>query len=118
MMEVVRDVLDKPVADRNGREMGRVDGIVLEQGDGPPRIAEILIGPSILASRLHPAVGRLVERLETYVGVGRDRPTRIDVSDVERIDRTVHLRLTIGQTNVAAIEQLLRAWIVKLPGSQ
>jgi sporulation protein YlmC with PRC-barrel domain len=28
-MDLVRDLLDKKVVDRNGREMGRVDGIVI-----------------------------------------------------------------------------------------
>ena len=28
-MDLVRDMLDKKVVDRNGREMGRVDSIVL-----------------------------------------------------------------------------------------
>jgi sporulation protein YlmC with PRC-barrel domain len=59
-VDVVRDLLDKAVVDRNGREMGRVDGIVLEQEAGqPPRLAAILIGPAALGSRLHPALGRL-----------------------------------------------------------
>ena len=33
-MDLVRDLLDKLVVDRNGREMGRVDGIVLDHRDG------------------------------------------------------------------------------------
>ena len=37
MMDVVRDVLDKNVVDRNGREMGRVDGILLDHEPGPAR---------------------------------------------------------------------------------
>lgn len=117
-MDVVRDVLDKSVVDRNGREMGRVDAILLELGDGPPRITALLIGPAALASRLHPAVGRLVSTLEKQLGVGHDRPARIAVADVDEIGRKIRLRLTIGETAVAAIEHLLRGWIVKLPGSQ
>jgi sporulation protein YlmC with PRC-barrel domain len=117
-VDVVRDLLDKSVVDRNGHEMGRVDAILLEQDDGPLRITSLLIGPAALGSRLHPAIGRLVTRLETWLRVERDRPSRIDVGDIERIDRTIRLRITIGETTVAAIEQLLRKWIVKLPGSR
>lgn len=117
-MDVVRDLLDKSVVDRNGQAMGRVDAIVLEQDDGPPRIATLLIGPAALGSRLHPALGRLVTALERRLGVDRDRPSRIDIGDVEHIDRSIRLRITIGETNAAAIEQRLRRWIARLPGSR
>jgi hypothetical protein len=118
MMDVVRDVLDASVVDRNGREMGRIDAILLEYGDGPPRITTLLIGPAALGSRLHPAVGRLVSALERRLGIDHDRPARISVGDVDDIDRKIRLRLTIGETAVDAFEQLLRRWIAKLPGSQ
>ncbi len=118
-MDVVRNVLDKSVVDRNGREMGRVDGILLDQKTGqPPRLAAVLIGPSVLGERLHPRLGRLVNALEKRLGLDRDRPTRIDFGDVEDVDRRVRLRLTIGDTAAAAVEQRLRAWWVKLPGSR
>jgi sporulation protein YlmC with PRC-barrel domain len=117
-VDVVRDVLDKQVVDRNGREMGRVDAILLEFGDGPPRITTLLIGPAALGSRLHPAAGRLVHALERYLGVDRDRPARIGVGDVDHVDRRVHLTLSIGDTAVGSIEQLLRRWIARLPGSR
>jgi len=71
-MDLVRDVLDKRVVDRNGREMGRVDRIVLELRDGqPPRVAAFEIGPSALATRVHPRLGRWVEALEHAVGLAR-----------------------------------------------
>jgi len=117
-MDIVRDVLDKSIVDRNGREMGRVDAIVLDVGDGQPRITALLVGPSALGSRLHPAVGRLMHTLERHLGVARGRPARIAVEDVEEVDRRVRLRLSIGETDVGAIEQWVRRWIVRLPGSR
>ena len=117
-MDLVRDVLDKRVVDRNGREMGRVDAVLLEFSDGAPRVTTLLIGPAALGSRLHPALGRLVNALERRLGVDRDRPVMIGVEDVEDIDRRVRLKLSIGQTAAGAIEQLLRRWIVRLPGGQ
>jgi len=77
-----------------------------------------LIGPSALGSRLHPALGRLVTRFETLIGIDRDRPSRISVEDVEEVDRKIRVRLAVGETTVAALEQLIRRLIVKLPGSQ
>jgi hypothetical protein len=59
-MDLVRDILDMAVVDRNGREMGRADGILIEvRGDKPPLVRAIEIGPAVLASRLHPALGRI-----------------------------------------------------------
>jgi sporulation protein YlmC with PRC-barrel domain len=118
-VDVVRDLLDKAVVDRNGREMGRVDGIVLEQEAGqPPRLAAILIGPAALGSRLHPALGRLATAVERWFDLDRNRPTRIDCADVVDVGRRIRLRLAIGDTAVAAVEQRLRSWLLKLPGSQ
>ena len=117
-MDVIRDLLDKSVVDRNGQPMGRVDAILLEQDDGPPRITTLLIGPAALGSRLHPALGRLVAALERRLGIDGGRPCRIDVADIEQIDRKIRLGITIGETRVGTIEQLLRRWIVRLPGSR
>ena len=118
-MDVVRDILDKSVIDRNGREMGRVDGILLDQAARqPPHLTAILIGPSVLADRLHSRLGRIVRALEKRFDVDRDRPTRIDFADIDEIDGKVRVRLTISDTAIAAIEQRLRSWLVWLPGSR
>jgi sporulation protein YlmC with PRC-barrel domain len=117
-MELVRDLLDKLVIDRNGREMGRVDGIVIECGDGiPPRVSAVEIGPSVLGYRLHPAIGRLLAGLEHAFGVAHGRPVRIPFSDVTEIATDVKVDLAIGETAVGNVEQALRGWIGKLPGA-
>jgi hypothetical protein len=60
----------------------------------------------------------MVRALEERVGVGRDRPTRIDFADIDDIGREVRVRLSISDTAVSAIEQRLRAWVSWLPGSR
>ena len=118
-MDVVRDVLDQRVVDRNGREMGRVDGVLLDQHPGrPPRLAAILIGPSVLGDRLHPRLGRVVKALEQRLGLDRDRPTRINFAEIDDIDDKVRVRVGIGDTAAAAVEQRIRRWLLKLPGSR
>ena len=118
-MDVVRDVLDKSVVDRNGREMGRVDGIVLDNDiKQPPRLAAILIGPAALGDRLHPICGRFVRRLEKWAGLDHNRTARVDFSEINAIERKVRVRVTVSETAADAVEQRLRAWVLRLPGAR
>ena len=118
-MDLVRDLLDTAVVDRNGRKMGRVDGIVLEQpSDGPPRVTALLIGPSVLGHRLHPAIGRWVEALEHAFGVGEGRPVRIPYSKVLSTEPDVKVDLSWGETAAGSIEHALRKWVGRLPGAK
>jgi sporulation protein YlmC with PRC-barrel domain len=118
-MDLVRDLLDKAVVDRNGREMGRIDGLELDLVDGqPPRLAAILMGPAVLGDRLHPTIGRCVTAVEAWLRLGEGRPVRVETDDIAEIDRKVKLRLAIGETAAEAVEQRLRAWVLKIPGSR
>ena len=117
-MDLVRDILDKKVVDRNGREMGRADSVVLELREGaPPRVAGVEIGPAVLAHRIHPTLGRWVAGLEYALGIAEGRPLRIafreilDVTDHVKVDRAV------GETAAATLEQRLRKWVSSIPGS-
>jgi sporulation protein YlmC with PRC-barrel domain len=118
-VDVVADVLDREVVDRNGHEMGRVDGILLDSTPGePPRLAAILIGPSALGDRVHPGLGRFVRMIERFCNLTHDRPARIDFTDIAEIGRKVRLRVTVGDTGVDAVERRLRHWVRRLPGSR
>jgi hypothetical protein len=117
-VDVIRDLLDTKVVDRNGREMGRVDSVVVEIRRGaPPRLAAIELGPAVLASRVHPILGRWVAALELAFGVAEGRPVRIAVGDILDIDDHVKVDLTVGETAAATVEQRLRAWVSSIPGS-
>jgi hypothetical protein len=60
-MDLIRDVLDNQLVDRNGRKMGKVDGIAIELRENkPPRLAYIETGAPTLARRLHPRLARWV----------------------------------------------------------
>jgi sporulation protein YlmC with PRC-barrel domain len=118
-VDLTRDVLDKQVIDRNGREMGRVDGIVLDHRPGEaPRVSALLIGPSVLGDRLHPVIGRWVAAFEHALGIGEGRPVRIEAGDVTRIDDDVRVDLAVGETAAGIVEQRLRAWLTKIPGGR
>ena len=108
-MDLVRDVLDKQVVDRNGREMGRVDAIVLEARPGkPPLVRAIEIGPEVLARRLHPALGGLAVTIEEILGVADRRPIRIPFTQVDVRARVV-ADVTVGETGAGNVENRVRA---------
>jgi sporulation protein YlmC with PRC-barrel domain len=61
-LEIVRDILDQQVMDRDDNEMGRVDGLRLEIREGKaPRIHSIEMGGVALARRLHPRLAPWVD---------------------------------------------------------
>jgi hypothetical protein len=111
-MDLVRDILDQTVRDRNGREMGRVDGIVLEVPPGSqPRVAALQVGPSVLASRLMPALARWVEAFERAWQVDEGRPISIAPRDVLKVELDVTADTAVGQTGAENIELRLRRWV-------
>jgi sporulation protein YlmC with PRC-barrel domain len=118
-MDVARDLLDKQVVDRNGREMGRVDGIIVEQREGgPPRLSTILIGASVLGERVHPAIGRWVAAVERALGLDNARPVPIAFNDIAEIDRRVKVDVAIGDTAAGAVERWVRGWVTRIPGGR
>lgn len=117
-MDLVHDVLDKKVVDRNGRDMGRVDSIVIDIRDGgPPRIVAVEIGPAVLAYRIHPVLGRIVSGFEHAFGVDEGRPLRIPMGQILAITDHVKVDVAAGQTSAAAVERRLRGWVGRIPGS-
>jgi sporulation protein YlmC with PRC-barrel domain len=117
-MDLVRDLLDKRVVDRNGRDMGRVDRVVLQMRAGQPvQVTGIEIGPSALAHRLTRIAGCVAEALECVFGVRKDRPVRIPFSEITDTNNSVRVTLAVGETAASAVEHRVRRWIGSLPRS-
>jgi sporulation protein YlmC with PRC-barrel domain len=117
-MDLVRDLLDKRVVDRHGRDMGRVDRLILESREhSAPRIVAFQIGPDALAARVAPWCGRLVSGLQRLFKVDEGRPVRIELADVLSIDADVKVDVAFGETATATIERALRRWVGSLPFS-
>src|SRR5436190_4588268 len=82
-VDLIRDLLDKAVIDRHGRDLGRVDSIIIEVAAGaPPRVAAIELGAAILFRRIHPILGRWMGALEQAVGAGDGAPRRVPAADI------------------------------------
>jgi hypothetical protein len=117
-MDLVRDLLDTRVVDRNGRDMGRVDRVVLQLCAGqPPRVTAIEVGPSALAGRLGSALGCWARALECAFGFDEGRPLRVRVAQILDIDNHVRVSLAAGETAAAAVEHRLRRWVSSIPRS-
>jgi sporulation protein YlmC with PRC-barrel domain len=115
-MDLVRDVLDKELVDRNGREMGRVDSVILcVNGADPPHVLAIESGPAVLAARVGPRFGRWVEGVEHAFGVDDGRPLRIPFSEVLHVHQLVKIDAAFGETPAATVEQRLRRWVASIP---
>src|SRR5947208_10741016 len=62
-MELGRQVVDQQVIEAQDRQMGKVDGIVLELTPGArARVACLVVGGTTLLWRIHPGVARWAER--------------------------------------------------------
>ena len=117
-MDLVRDCLDKQLVDRNGHKMGRVDGIILEIGDGAkPAVVAIEIGPVCQASRLHPRLAQFVRWVVKRCGVVRQDPFRLEWSKIVPAGVEVIAEVEAEKTPALALELWLRQNIIaRIPG--
>jgi sporulation protein YlmC with PRC-barrel domain len=118
-VELVNELLDQQVVDRNGVELGRVDSIIFEMRDGgAPIVAAIEIGFVTLARRLHPFLGRCASALEMIAGVGADRPVRVPFSKIIDLEPDVRLDLTSSELATLAFDQKARRIVAAIPGAR
>ena len=119
-IDLVRDILDQELVDRNGTNMGRVDGIVLAiDGDEPPRIDHFELGFVVLARRLHPRVEKWVEAIRGRWSVRKEARQIVPWASVAEITLN-HVKIDVdaSETSAFAWEQWLRDHVVKkIPGS-
>jgi sporulation protein YlmC with PRC-barrel domain len=109
-MDLVRDVLDKKLIDREDCDMGRVSGLLMHVSENAqPRVTHILIGGSTLWMRLHPVFGRMSKRLAKIWGPKRDEPVKIPWSRVETVGRDV--KLDVEAKEIGALDWEL--WVAR-----
>jgi hypothetical protein len=118
-LDLVRDVLDKQMVDRQERRCGKVDGLVLVLGaGGQPRVDRIEVGGGTLARRLGPRLARWAAALARWCGVREGRPYRIPWSRVTDVGLEVKLDLDAPDTELDAAERRLRERIIaRIPGA-
>ncbi|GAA6623220.1 hypothetical protein [Scytonema sp. NUACC26] len=119
-MDIIRDVLDNQLVDRDRHKMGRVDGIVVElRDDQPPRLAYIEVGMTVLARRLHPRLEQWVAAIQSKWGAKHSEPFRIPWSKVLDVGIDVDVDLDARETPALAYENWLRENIIeRIPGGK
>jgi hypothetical protein len=117
-VHIVRDLLDAAVVDRHGRNMGRVDRVVIERRSGASaRVVAIEIGPSALAERLGRRLGRWVMALLHGLAVDQGHPLLVHVSQILDVTDTVRVDLAFDDTPAATVEHRLRRLVERISGA-
>jgi sporulation protein YlmC with PRC-barrel domain len=119
-VDLIRDVLDNQLIDRNGCKMGRADGIIVEVQEGePPRLAYIEVGMSVLAHRIHPRLERWIVALQSRWGAKQTKPLRIPWSKVLDVGIDIDVDLEAEETEALAYENWLREQVIeRIPGGK
>jgi sporulation protein YlmC with PRC-barrel domain len=118
-MDIIRDVLDNQLVDRNQRNMGKVDGIIMELRDPePPRLAYIEVGVTTLARRINPRLAGWVAAIARTWGAKQSEPFRIPWSKVRDVGIDVEVDVEAQETPALAYEKWLSDRIItRIPGA-
>lgn len=113
------ELLDRQLLDNDGRMIGKVDDVELEQrDDGRIYVTALLSGPGALGPRLGGGLGTIVTSSWSRLS-GRSEPARVDWSVVASVETAI--RLAVGRTTVAldGFETWMRDRVIAaIPGAK
>lgn len=118
-MDLVRDVLDKPLVDRDGKLMGRIDGIVIKWTPGEqPRVDRLECGFVVLARRIGPRTERFVRAVRERWSICKEERFAIPFERVMELDpHAIKVDEIAEQTPNYEWELWLRKHVIgKIPG--
>jgi hypothetical protein len=111
-MLIYRDLLDSKLRDTYRREIGRVDGIVMElRPDAPPRVSHLVAGGPVAWRRVHPLLERVALGLRRW-GPRQLEPARFPWEVVVREEDCFLVRTDADRTPAMAFENWLREHVV------
>ncbi len=106
---LMNDIVDNQLLDSEMHRVTKVAGVEVALREGQrPRVDALLIGPVTTASRIQPALGRLVQRI---TGGRRDR--RIDWSRVIEVGADVCLDVSADSIGAGGLEDWVASHIIK-----
>jgi hypothetical protein len=114
-MDVARDLVDRQLVDRDGRECGRVDDVWIEWDADGGRLGPLASGAAIVLDQLG-AAGRLLQ----HIGGARARRSRpIEWASVARVERSrvllAHESAHMTQTQPPSLGRRRYSAITRLP---
>ena len=110
-MDLIREVLDNQIVDRNQRRLGKIDGIVVEFRNGkPPLLVAVETGWVTKARRIHP-------RLAHWLWLRGSRPYQIPWTKIRDIGADAEFALDASETPLLRTENRLRKLLTRIPGS-
>jgi sporulation protein YlmC with PRC-barrel domain len=117
-LDVLRDLADLMILDRDKRPVGRVDDVEFDEGN-PPAIVAILVGTPALAgrfsSRLNGWMRGAYRRLDAQ---GRAKPVRIGIEHVQTIDSRVDVDVAREDLGIGELDRwIIGTTIGKIPGA-
>jgi hypothetical protein len=118
VINLVRDVLDQLLVDRNDRYVGRVDGIVLERrANRPPLVAAVEISATTMARRVHPLFERMVRPIASWLGAD---PVVVPLSTINKFGLDIHLDVDADRDpRFLKFEKWLSRMVIqKIPGGR
>jgi len=119
-MDLLRDLLDKQVVDRNQVKIGKVDGVVAELRPGrPPRVLAIELGSITLARRLGARPGRWMAWLAKRLGGKRHaEPHHIGWNKVRDVGVDIDVDIDVRRTAIFDWQDWLRDHVIgRIPGA-
>ena len=118
--KLIGDILDNQMVDREKRNIGKVDGIVVGlRKDAPPRVLYLEIGAAVLARRLGRRWERVALWLNRKLRVREEAIYRIPWTKVKSVDMDIHVDIDGRKTPIWAWERWLDKHVIeKIPLSK
>jgi hypothetical protein len=107
------------VIDREGRKMGRVDGIIIETGgQGRPRVVSVEVGPTTLAGRLPRPLSVWATALIRRISGSSNLSVSVPWNKITIMRNEVRADIDSDKTDARLIEHWVRDRIIKrIPGA-
>jgi hypothetical protein len=120
-LDAYYELLDRQIVDRDGRMVGKVDDLEVEQrDDGRIAVTGILTGPGALGPRIGGALGSIATASWSRLsGRATDNPKRLDIRHVTELGTVVRLDIDRESTDVDGFEVWMRKRVISaLPGAR